>query len=104
MSPDRRSARFGLCLAFTVGLAKVGYVHSFGSRTDLPGIRREGHPTRHHTEECSYGSARTAAFARRIDTAGGDVTTAVHQWQVETGRIRPDAQMIHLEVRTWRPR
>ncbi|MFJ8637234.1 hypothetical protein [Streptomyces sp. NPDC093568] len=45
-----------------------------------------------------------AAFARRVDVAGGDVAAAVHRWLVETGRIRPDAQIIHFEVRTWRRR
>jgi hypothetical protein len=41
---------------------------------------------------------------RPVDTAAGDVTVAVHQWLVETARIRADAHIIHLEVRTWRPR
>ncbi|WP_330351952.1 hypothetical protein [Streptomyces chartreusis] len=45
-----------------------------------------------------------ADLACRVDAAGGDVTAAVHQWLVETGRIRPDAQIIHLEARTWRRR
>ncbi|MFC8248577.1 helix-turn-helix domain containing protein [Streptomyces chartreusis] len=50
------------------------------------------------------GGFDAADFARRVDAAGGDVTAAVHQWLVETGRIRPDAQIIHFEVRTWRRR
>ena len=95
--------------AFTVRLAKTGYLHPSGSRTDSPGIRRDVIQRADHTEERSYGSAQTggfdaADFARRVDAAGGDVTAAVHQWLVETGRIRPDAQIIHLEIRTWRPR
>jgi hypothetical protein len=103
------AARRGLRLAFTVRLAKTGYLHPSGSRTDSPGIRRDVIQRADHTEERSYGSAQTggfdaADFARRVDAAGGDVTAAVHQWLVETGRIRPDAQIIHLEVRTWRPR
>ncbi|MGW6954128.1 helix-turn-helix domain containing protein [Streptomyces chartreusis] len=103
------AARLGLRLAFTVRLAKTGYVHPSGSRVDSPGIRREVIQRADHTEERSYGSAQTggfeaADFARRVDAAGGDVTAAVHQWLVETGRIRPDAHVIHLEVRTWRPR
>ncbi|MER5944305.1 helix-turn-helix domain containing protein [Streptomyces sp. NPDC001928] len=103
------AARLGLRLAFTVRLTKTGYVHPSGSRSDSPGIRREVIQRADHTEERSYGSAQTggfdaADFARRVDAAGGDVTTAVHQWLVETGRIRPDAQIIHFEVRTWRPR
>ncbi|WP_406296597.1 hypothetical protein [Streptomyces sp. NBC_00624] len=58
---------------------------------------------------CSYGSATTggfdaADFAHRVDQAGGDVTSAVHQWLVENGRIHPDAHITHLEIRTWRPR
>jgi hypothetical protein len=103
------AARRSLRLAFTVRLAKTGYLHPSGSRTDSPGIRRYVIQRADHTEERSYGSAQTggfnaADFARRVDAAGGDVTAAVHAWLVETERIRPDAQIIHLEVRTWRPR
>ncbi|MFC5201047.1 hypothetical protein [Streptomyces kaempferi] len=49
-------------------------------------------------------SGHAADFARRVDAAAGDATAAIHQWLVETGRIRPDAHIIHLEVRTWRAR
>jgi hypothetical protein len=103
------AARRGLRLAFTVRLAKTAYVHPSGSRTDSPGIRRDVTQRADHTEERSYGSSQTggfdaADFARRVDAAGGDVTAAVQQWLVETGRVRPDAQILHLEVRTWRPR
>ncbi|MFD0391856.1 hypothetical protein ACFQ3Z_00465 [Streptomyces nogalater] len=103
------AARQGLRLAFTVRLAKTAYLHPSGSRTDSPGIRRGVIQRADHTEERSYGSAQTGGFAatdfaRRVDAAGGDVTAAVHQWLVETGRIRVDAQILHLEVRTWRPR
>ncbi|MFB7655021.1 MULTISPECIES: helix-turn-helix domain containing protein [unclassified Streptomyces] len=103
------AARRGLRLAFTVRLAKTAFAYPSGSRTDSPGIRRDVTQRADHTEERSYGSAQTgghdaADFARRVDTASGDVTAAVHQWLVETGRIRPDARILHLEVRTWRPR
>ncbi|MFB7575160.1 helix-turn-helix domain containing protein [Streptomyces sp. NPDC056165] len=103
------AARRGLRLAFTVRLAKTGYVHPSGSRTDSPGIRRNIIQRADHTEERSYGSGPTggfdaAEFARRVDAAAGDVTAAVRQWLVETGRVRADAQIIHLEVRTWRAR
>ncbi|MYY08618.1 helix-turn-helix domain containing protein [Streptomyces sp. SID4919] len=103
------AARQGLRLAFTVRLSRTGYVHPSGSRTDSPGIRREVTQRTDHTEERSYGSAQTggfdaADFAHRVDTANGDVTAAVHQWLVETGRINPDAHITHLEIRTWRPR
>ncbi|MFF3469076.1 helix-turn-helix domain containing protein [Streptomyces sp. NPDC002619] len=103
------AARQGLRLAFTVRLAKTGYMHPSGSRTDSPGIRRNVIQRADHTEERSYGSATTGGFdavdfACRVDAAAGDVTAAVHQWLVETGRIRADAQIIHLEVRTWHPR
>lgn len=103
------AARLGLRLAFTVRLAKTGYLHSSGSRTDSPGIRRDVIQRADHTEERSYGSASTggfdaADFARRVDAAGGDVTAAVHQWLAETGRVRADAHILHLEIRTWRPR
>ncbi|XQE90447.1 hypothetical protein ACN24M_39540 [Streptomyces microflavus] len=90
-------------------LAKTGYVHVSGSRTDSPGIRRDVIQRADHTEERSYGSATTGGFAaadiaRRVDAAGGDVTTAIHQWLVETGRIHADAHITHLEIRTWRHR
>lgn len=103
------AARRGLRLAFTVRLAKTAYLHPSGSRTDSPGIRRDVIQRADHTEERSYGSAQTggfdaADFARRVNATGGDVTAAVHQWLVETGRIQPDAHILHLEIRTWRPR
>ncbi|MFC9680457.1 helix-turn-helix domain containing protein [Streptomyces sp. NPDC056948] len=103
------AARQNLRLAFTVRLARTGYMHPSGSRTDSPGIRRDVIQRTDHTEERSYGSAQTggfdaADFARRVDATGGDVTAAIQQWLAETGRIRPDAHIIHLEVRTWRPR
>lgn len=103
------AARRGLHLAFTIRLAKTGYVHPSGSRTDSPGIRRNVIQRPDHSEERSYGSATTggfiaADFAHRVDAAGGDVTAAVHQWLVETGRIYDSARILHLELRTWRPR
>ncbi|MGW6521717.1 helix-turn-helix domain containing protein [Streptomyces sp. NPDC054962] len=103
------AARQGLRLAFTVRLAKTAYLHPSGSRTDSPGIRRDVTQRADHTEERSYGSAQSGGldavdFARLVDAAAGDVTAAIHQWLTESGRIREDAQIIHLEVRTWRPR
>ncbi|MET7906164.1 helix-turn-helix domain containing protein [Streptomyces sp. NPDC005355] len=103
------AARRDLRLAFTVRMPKTGYVHPSGSRTDSPGIRRAVIQRADHTEERSYGAATTggfgaADFARRVDAAAGDVTAAVHQWLVETGRIHEDAHITHLEIRTWRPR
>ncbi|WP_405968379.1 helix-turn-helix domain containing protein [Streptomyces sp. NBC_00015] len=103
------AARQGLRLAFTVRLARTAYLHPSGSRTDSPGIRREVVQRADHTEERSYGSAQTGGldateFARRVDAAGGDVTVAVHQWLVDSERIHAEAHIIHLEVRTWRPR
>nr|WP_019357600.1 hypothetical protein [Streptomyces sp. AA1529] len=103
------AASRGLKLAFTVRLHRAGYVMPSGSRTDSPGIRRDVVQRTDHTEERSYGSAATggfdaADFAQRVDAAGGDVTAAVQQWLIETGRIHTDARIVHLEVRTWRPR
>ncbi|WP_405605339.1 helix-turn-helix domain containing protein [Streptomyces sp. NBC_01410] len=103
------AARQGLRLAFTVRMPKTGYILGSGSRTDSPGIRRDVIQRADHTEERSYGSAPTggfdaADFARRVDAAAGDVTAAVQQWLVETGRIHVGAHITHLEIRTWRPR
>lgn len=68
------AARQNLRLAFTVRLAKTGYLHPSGSRTDSPGIRRDVIQRTDHTEERSYGSAQTGGhdatdFARRVDAA-----------------------------------
>jgi hypothetical protein len=103
------AARRGLRLAFTVRMAKGGFLHPSGSRADSPGVRRDVIQRPDHTEERSYGSAISggfdaADFASRVDAAGGDVTAAIHQWLVETGRISPNAHITHLEIRTWRPR
>ncbi|WP_406387277.1 helix-turn-helix domain containing protein [Streptomyces sp. NBC_00887] len=103
------AARQGLRLAFTVRLARTGFLHASGSRTDSPGIRRDVIQRADHTEERSYGSATSGGFAatdfaHRVDQTRGDVTAAVHQWLVESSRIRPDAHIVHLEIRTWRPR
>ncbi|MFJ4031542.1 hypothetical protein [Streptomyces griseoluteus] len=72
-------------------------------------IRRHVIQRADHTEERSYGSAQTGGFdaadsTRRVDTAAGDVTVAVQQWLVQTGRIHPNAHLTHPEIRTWRPR
>lgn len=98
-----------LRLASTVRMNKTGYLHSSGSRTDSPGIRRDVIQRTDHTEEHCYGSAATGGFAAtdiaaRVDATGGDVTAAIHQWLTETGRIDPAAHITHLEIRTWRPR
>ncbi|MFJ7593361.1 helix-turn-helix domain containing protein [Streptomyces sp. NPDC097617] len=103
------AAQRGLRLAFTVRLHKAGYVHASGSRIDSPGIRRDTIQRPDQSEERSYGSSTTGGFsaedfARRVDATAGDVTAAVHQWLVETGRIHSHAQITHLEIRTWRPR
>ncbi|MEV7383286.1 helix-turn-helix domain containing protein [Streptomyces lydicus] len=103
------AARQRLRLAFTVRMPKSGFTLASGSRADSPGIRRDVVQRADHTEERSYGSATTggfdaADFAQRVDAAGGDVTAAVRQWLVETGRIHPEAHITHLEIRTWRPR
>jgi hypothetical protein len=37
-----------------------------------------------------------------IADAAGYVTAAARQWLVENGRIQEDAQILHLDVRTWR--
>ncbi|MFH9888024.1 hypothetical protein ACH4OQ_38230 [Streptomyces luteogriseus] len=88
------AARRGLRMVFTVRLAKTGYLHPSGSRTDSPGIRCDVTQGAEHTEDRSYGSAQTggfdaADFACRVDAAAGDVNAAVHQWLVETGASRP---------------
>ncbi|MFD9465040.1 helix-turn-helix domain containing protein [Streptomyces sp. NPDC060027] len=101
------AARLGLRLAFTVRLAKTGYVHPSGSRSDSPGVRREVIQHADHTEQRSYVDRRLRRrrLRPRVDAAGGDVTS--HRRSPVAGRDRShrrDAHIIHLEVRTWRPR
>ncbi|MGW6732312.1 helix-turn-helix domain containing protein [Streptomyces sp. NPDC055013] len=103
------AARLGLRPVFTVRLAETSYVHHSGSRAGSPGIRCEAimrptTPRNAPTAPPGLAAFDAAYVACRVDVAGGDATSAVHQWLVETGRIRPGAQIVHLEVCTWRPR
>ncbi|MEV6655104.1 hypothetical protein [Streptomyces sp. NPDC051219] len=43
-------------------------------------------------------------FKAMVDAAGGDVAAAVRGWLVDTGRLDPDAIIVHLEIRAWKPR
>ncbi|WP_327173832.1 hypothetical protein OG599_00245 [Streptomyces sp. NBC_01335] len=94
-------------MAFTVRLAAGGHVRVSGSRTDSAGIRRDVIQRTDHMDECPYGSAVTggfgvAAFACRVGQSAGDVTAAIHQRPVETGRIHPGACVTRWGMRTWR--
>ncbi|THA28239.1 hypothetical protein E4198_00035 [Streptomyces sp. RKND-216] len=101
-------------LAFTVRAKKGAFLIGSGRRNDSPGIRRGVVQRRDGTEERSYGASAGPGFPEdagfdavewqnRVEAAGGDVAQAVRDWMVTTGRLAPDAQLTHLEVRGWKP-
>ncbi|WP_035838572.1 hypothetical protein [Kitasatospora azatica] len=95
-------------LAFTVRMKANQYVHSAGSADDSPGLRRGFIPRADGTEERTYGSSSTGGFdaaewSQRVADHHGDVTEAMREWLVETGRAVEDADIAYLEVRGWIP-
>ena len=95
-------------LAFTVRMKADQYVYSAGSEKDSGGIRRGFIPRADGTEERTYGSASTGGFdaaewSQRVADHHGDVTEAMKEWLVETGRAVEDADIAYLEVRGWIP-
>ncbi|PYC75787.1 helix-turn-helix domain containing protein [Streptomyces tateyamensis] len=95
-------------LAFTVRMKANQYVHSAGSADDSPGLRRGFIPRADGTEERTYGSSSTGGFdaaewSQRVADHHGDVTEAMREWLVETGRAVEDADIAYLEVRGWVP-
>ncbi|MFD5433770.1 helix-turn-helix domain-containing protein [Kitasatospora sp. NPDC127067] len=95
-------------LAFTVRMKADQYVYSAGSEKDSGGVRRGFIPRSDGTEERTYGSASTGGFdaaewSQRVADHHGDVTEAMREWLVETGRAVEDADIAYLEVRGWVP-
>ncbi|MFE4600463.1 helix-turn-helix domain containing protein [Kitasatospora indigofera] len=95
-------------LAFTVRMKADQYVHSAGSKDDSAGLRRGFIPRSDGTEERTYGSASNGGFdaaewSQRVAQHHGDVTEAMKEWLVETGRAVVDADIQYLEVRGWVP-
>ncbi|MEV6212557.1 helix-turn-helix domain containing protein [Kitasatospora sp. NPDC051914] len=95
-------------LAFTVRMRADQYVYSAGSEKDSGGIRRGFVPRADGTEERTYGSSSTGGFdaaewSQRVADHHGDVTEAMKEWLVETGRAVQDADIQYLEVRGWIP-
>ncbi|GAA1236734.1 hypothetical protein GCM10009665_28640 [Kitasatospora nipponensis] len=102
------TGRAGGRLAFTVRMKADQYVYSAGSEKDSGGVRRGFVPRADGTEERTYGSSSTggfdaAAWSRRVADHHGDVTEAMREWLVETGRAVEDADIAYLEVRGWIP-
>ncbi|GAA1930475.1 hypothetical protein [Streptantibioticus ferralitis] len=101
-------------VAFTVRAKKEAFIHPAGARVDSPGVRRNVvQRDKDNTEERSYGQSPGAGqgpggfdaveWQGKVDAAGGDVAAAVQGWMVQTGRLRPGAEITHLEVRGWKP-
>ncbi|MGW2541636.1 helix-turn-helix domain containing protein [Kitasatospora sp. NPDC001574] len=95
-------------LAFTVRMKADQYVYSAGSEKDSGGVRRGFIPRSDGTEERTYGSASNGGFdafewSQRVAQHHGDVTEAMKEWLVETGRAVDDADIQYLEVRGWVP-
>jgi hypothetical protein len=93
-------------LAFTIRMKADQYVYSAGSQKDSAGLRRGFVPRADGTEERTYGSASSGGFdaaewSRRVADHHGDVTEAMKEWLVATGRAVEDADIQYLEVRAW---
>jgi hypothetical protein len=93
-------------LAFTVRMRADQYTMSAGSKADSAGVRRGVVPRADGTEERTYGSSSTGGFdavewSQRVAEHHGDVTEAMKEWLVETGRAVADADIQYLEVRGW---
>ncbi|MER5184816.1 hypothetical protein ABT009_42120 [Streptomyces sp. NPDC002896] len=107
-----RTAAVGGNIAFTVRAKKTAFTMDAGDRRDSPGLRRNVVRRRDSTEERAYGKSLGAGqgpggfdareWKDRVDAADGDVAAAVRKWLVDTGRLRPDAALTHLEIRGWK--
>ncbi|WP_030237415.1 hypothetical protein [Streptomyces sp. NRRL S-350] len=105
----RSTGSAGGRLAFTVRMRSDQFTLSAGDDGDSPGLRRGFLPRSDGTEERSYGDSVNQGFdaaewTERVDRHHGDVTEAMQEWLVETGRAVPDAKVEYLEVRGWVPR
>ncbi|MFE0200488.1 hypothetical protein ACFW0I_32735 [[Kitasatospora] papulosa] len=109
------AARYGGRIAFTVRAKKKAFKHDAGRLADSPGVRRNVVKRPDSTEERSYGhnvggpgsgeeGFDGVQFKAMVDAAGGDVAAAVHTWLTATGRLDPEAIIVGLEIRAWRPR
>lgn len=106
-----KTAAAGGKLAFTVRARKGAFLIDSGRRGDSPGVRRNVVQRKDGTEERDYGDSAgpglgeagfdAQEWADRVQAASGDVAAAFQRWMVETGRLDPDAQITHLEVRGW---
>lgn len=106
-----KTAAAGGKLAFTVRARKGAFLIDSGRRGDSPGVRRGVVQRKDGSEERNYGNSAgpglgeagfdAAEWAQRVEDADGDVAAAFQQWMVETGRLAPDAQITHLQVRGW---
>ncbi len=110
---EKTAAASGGRIASTVRARKRDYLIDSGRRADSPGVKGGVVQRRDVTEERSYGDANapmgTSGFDAqewkgKVDAAGGDVSKAVRDWMVATGRLREDAKVTNLEVRGWTER
>jgi predicted transcriptional regulator len=107
-----RTAAIDGNIAFTVRTKKSMFIHDAGRLADSPGLRRYVVRRRDGTEERAYGKSLGGAqgpggfdareWQQRVEAANGDVAAAVKNWMVETGRLRPEAVLTHLEIRGWK--
>ncbi|MFI8932493.1 hypothetical protein ACIG3E_33120 [Streptomyces sp. NPDC053474] len=94
-------------IAFTVRASKGRFLIDSGRDDDSPRVRDHVVQRRDGTEERRYGHSGTGFDARewqqRVTRAHGDVTTAITDWMVETGRLAEGAKISHIELRGWKP-
>ncbi|WP_431983921.1 hypothetical protein [Streptomyces qinglanensis] len=101
------AATAGGRIAFTVRASKGRFLIDSGRDDDSPRIRKHVVQRPDGTEERSYGNAGAGLDAQewqqRVSSNSGDVTAAITEWMVETGRLAEGATISHLELRGWKP-
>lgn len=94
-------------IAFTIRASKGRFLIDSGDDGDSPRVRKHVVQRPDGTEERSYGDGGSGLNARewqqRVAHSGGDVSAAINEWMVETGRLAEGASVTHLEVRGWKP-
>ena len=97
-------------IAFTVRAKKGAFLFTSGDKGDSPGLKRGVVQRADGSEERAYGKSagpgEEAGFDAEewwemIEQHDGDVAAAVHGWMVETGRLDPEAELTHIEMRGW---
>ncbi|MFB6881257.1 hypothetical protein ACFCY8_10525 [Streptomyces noursei] len=100
------AADVGGRIAFTVRASKGRFLIDAGRDDDSPRVRKHVVQRPDGTEERNYGNHGVGLDARewqqRVSRNHDDVTAAITEWMVETGRLAEGAKITHLELRGWK--